>query len=57
MLKSRILTKCLRQLSSQSIVPNICIVGAGPAGFYAAQQILKVCAFPSINFMLYNLTL
>ena len=22
--------------------PKVCIVGAGPAGFYAAQQILKV---------------
>lgn len=44
MLQSRILTTCFRQLSSQSIVSNICIVGAGPAGFYAAQQLLKVCS-------------
>ena len=30
-----------RQLTTG--IPNVCIVGAGPAGFYAAQQILKVC--------------
>lgn len=29
--------------STQHIVPKVCIVGAGPAGFYAAQQLLKVC--------------
>lgn len=28
-----------RQLTTG--IPNVCIVGAGPAGFYAAQQILK----------------
>ncbi|KAM7343350.1 NADPH:adrenodoxin oxidoreductase, mitochondrial [Cochliomyia hominivorax] len=30
-----------RNFSSVSKVPKICIVGAGPAGFYAAQYILK----------------
>lgn len=25
-----------------STVPRVCIVGSGPAGFYTAQQILKV---------------
>ena len=31
----------VRALSTQPIVPKVCIVGAGPAGFYAAQQLLK----------------
>lgn len=31
--------KNIRQLSAGT--PNVCIVGAGPAGFYTAQQILK----------------
>ncbi|KAG7196688.1 hypothetical protein KM043_016020 [Ampulex compressa] len=31
----------IRCFSSKSIVPKVCIVGAGPAGFYAAQQLLK----------------
>lgn len=30
----------IRQLTTGQ--PNVCIVGAGPAGFYTAQQILKV---------------
>lgn len=33
----------VRALSTQPVVPKVCIVGAGPAGFYAAQQLLKVC--------------
>ena len=33
----------IRSFSSQHIVPRVCIIGAGPAGFYAAQQLLKVC--------------
>lgn len=24
-----------------NVVPKICIIGAGPAGFYAAQHIIK----------------
>jgi len=28
---------------SVSIVPQICIVGSGPAGFGVAQTLLKVC--------------
>ncbi|XP_076674784.1 NADPH:adrenodoxin oxidoreductase, mitochondrial isoform X2 [Andrena cerasifolii] len=31
----------VRALSTQPVVPKVCIVGAGPAGFYAAQQLLK----------------
>lgn len=34
---------CIRLFSTQHIVPKVCIIGAGPAGFYAAQQLLKVC--------------
>ncbi|XP_032680484.1 NADPH:adrenodoxin oxidoreductase, mitochondrial isoform X3 [Odontomachus brunneus] len=32
---------CVRMLSTEQRVPKVCIVGAGPAGFYAAQQMLK----------------
>ncbi|XP_022900453.2 NADPH:adrenodoxin oxidoreductase, mitochondrial [Onthophagus taurus] len=31
----------IRSLSSLSAPPKICIVGSGPAGFYAAQHLLK----------------
>ncbi|XP_076233206.1 NADPH:adrenodoxin oxidoreductase, mitochondrial-like isoform X3 [Calliopsis andreniformis] len=31
----------VRLFSTKHIKPKVCIVGAGPAGFYAAQQILK----------------
>ncbi|XP_015438041.1 PREDICTED: NADPH:adrenodoxin oxidoreductase, mitochondrial [Dufourea novaeangliae] len=31
----------VRLFSTKRIVPKICIVGAGPAGFYAAQHLLK----------------
>ncbi|XP_058803423.1 NADPH:adrenodoxin oxidoreductase, mitochondrial isoform X7 [Phymastichus coffea] len=41
MLKIGFLINSIRYFSSQSTIPNICIVGAGPAGFYATQQILK----------------
>ncbi|CAL7946996.1 unnamed protein product [Xylocopa violacea] len=30
-----------RLFSTEHIVPKVCIIGAGPAGFYAAQQLLK----------------
>lgn len=29
-------------VSTVSQVPKVCIIGSGPAGFYTAQQILKV---------------
>ncbi|XP_078045854.1 NADPH:adrenodoxin oxidoreductase, mitochondrial [Augochlora pura] len=32
---------CLRLFSTKNVIPKVCIVGAGPAGFYAAQQLLK----------------
>lgn len=33
----------VRQLSkiSNNIKPKVCIIGSGPAGFYAAQHIIK----------------
>ncbi|KOX80011.1 NADPH:adrenodoxin oxidoreductase, mitochondrial [Melipona quadrifasciata] len=34
----------IRSFSTQHIVPRVCIIGAGPAGFYAAQQLLKTSA-------------
>jgi len=27
--------------------PRVCVVGGGPAGFYTAQQLLKVCVISS----------
>lgn len=36
--------KYVRLFSTEQIVPRVCIVGAGPAGFYSAQQLLKVSA-------------
>ncbi|XP_043274575.1 NADPH:adrenodoxin oxidoreductase, mitochondrial isoform X2 [Venturia canescens] len=33
--------RCARNISGKSVTPNVCIVGAGPAGFYAAQQLIK----------------
>ncbi|XP_014300334.1 NADPH:adrenodoxin oxidoreductase, mitochondrial isoform X2 [Microplitis demolitor] len=29
---------------SNKVTPRVCIVGSGPAGFYACQQLLKLCA-------------
>lgn len=29
-------------LSTADVIPQICIVGSGPAGFYTAQHLLKV---------------
>lgn len=37
--------------TSTAHVPKVCIVGSGPAGFYAAQQIIKVCM---LKFITYN---
>lgn len=39
-------TKLLRRLFSikKEITPKICIVGAGPAGFYTAQHLVKKLA-------------
>lgn len=36
------LSNCVRHYSGSSVTPRVCIVGSGPAGFYAAQQLLKV---------------
>ncbi|KAF7392896.1 hypothetical protein HZH66_008729 [Vespula vulgaris] len=32
----------IRTFSTENIIPKVCIVGSGPAGFYAAQQLLKI---------------
>lgn len=40
-MKSKIVFDFVRQLSTKSFPPKVCIVGAGPAGFYAAQQLIK----------------
>ncbi|KAL7287110.1 hypothetical protein TKK_0018728 [Trichogramma kaykai] len=42
MSKSGVLLNSFRQFSSKNVTPKVCVVGAGPAGFYATQQILKV---------------
>ncbi|KAK0090102.1 hypothetical protein PV325_002934 [Microctonus aethiopoides] len=34
-------TPCIRWLSGKVVTPRVCIVGAGPAGFYAAHQLIK----------------
>lgn len=41
-MRLNLIGKYTRMLSTQQHVPKVCIVGAGPAGFYAAQQLLKV---------------
>ncbi|XP_015112473.1 NADPH:adrenodoxin oxidoreductase, mitochondrial isoform X2 [Diachasma alloeum] len=33
--------RCVRNYSGKAPTPRVCIVGAGPAGFYAAQQLIK----------------
>lgn len=32
----------VRQFSVQKVIPQICVIGAGPAGFYVAQHLIKV---------------
>lgn len=38
-----------RFFSFKKIKPKICIVGAGPAGFYAAQHLAKKLEQPEID--------
>nr|XP_045594111.1 NADPH:adrenodoxin oxidoreductase, mitochondrial-like [Procambarus clarkii] len=38
-----------RDVAYASSVPQVCIVGSGPAGFYTAQQILKSCATAQVD--------
>ncbi|XP_028047202.1 NADPH:adrenodoxin oxidoreductase, mitochondrial [Monomorium pharaonis] len=40
-MRHNILKNCTRSLCTVQHKPQVCIVGAGPAGFYAAQQLLK----------------
>lgn len=42
MASSKLFLKSFRKFSTHNLTSHICIVGAGPAGFYAVQQILKV---------------
>lgn len=41
-MKCHMIFNNIRTFSTENIIPKVCIVGAGPAGFYAAQQLLKV---------------
>ena len=43
---------CLRPLSSTSTTPRVAVVGAGPAGFYATQHIIK--ALPGAQVDIYE---
>ncbi|XP_070152994.1 NADPH:adrenodoxin oxidoreductase, mitochondrial [Polyergus mexicanus] len=40
-MKCYLIRNCTRFLSTGQHIPKVCIVGSGPAGFYAAQQLLK----------------
>ncbi|XP_067213323.1 NADPH:adrenodoxin oxidoreductase, mitochondrial isoform X2 [Linepithema humile] len=40
-MKRNLIRSSIRLLSTEQRIPKVCIVGAGPAGFYAAQQLLK----------------
>ncbi|CAL1689401.1 unnamed protein product [Lasius platythorax] len=40
-MKCYLIRNCTRFLSTGQHMPKVCIVGSGPAGFYAAQQLLK----------------
>jgi len=44
-MRSRHLSHTLRKYSTNANVFHIGIVGAGPAGFYCAQQLLKVIIY------------
>ena len=41
-MKLNSVVQCARNFSGKSTNPSVCIVGSGPAGFYAAQQLIKV---------------
>ncbi|KAK2575015.1 hypothetical protein KPH14_008762 [Odynerus spinipes] len=41
-MKYQMIFNNIRSFSTKNIIPKICIVGAGPAGFYAAQQLIKI---------------
>lgn len=40
-MRSNLLYNCVRHFSGEKVVPQICVVGAGPAGFYATQHLVK----------------
>jgi len=33
---------CQRRIRHTTQCPRVCVIGSGPAGFYTAQQLLKV---------------
>lgn len=41
-MKGKIISEVVGKLSTKLGAPKVCIVGAGPAGFYTAQHLLKV---------------
>lgn len=47
------MNKMFKRLFSvqKSVVPKICIVGGGPAGFYAAQHLVKNLANAEIDIL------
>ncbi|XP_046609493.1 NADPH:adrenodoxin oxidoreductase, mitochondrial isoform X3 [Neodiprion virginianus] len=40
-MRSNLLHNCVRHFTSEKITPQICVIGAGPAGFYATQHLIK----------------
>ncbi|XP_014616511.1 PREDICTED: NADPH:adrenodoxin oxidoreductase, mitochondrial isoform X1 [Polistes canadensis] len=40
-MKCQMIFNNIRLFSTENIIPKVCVVGAGPAGFYAAQQLVK----------------
>lgn len=52
-MRHNVLKSCTRLLCTvpRQHVPQVCIVGAGPAGFYAAQQLLKDSSDVIINIL------
>ncbi|XP_070529960.1 NADPH:adrenodoxin oxidoreductase, mitochondrial-like [Cardiocondyla obscurior] len=50
-MRFNILNSCIRSLCTVQCTPKICIVGAGPAGFYAAQKLLKDLTIVKIDIL------
>ncbi|XP_012287965.1 NADPH:adrenodoxin oxidoreductase, mitochondrial isoform X4 [Orussus abietinus] len=51
-MRSRALLKCCaRSFSTGAVVPRVCIVGSGPAGFYAAQKLIKTLSDVEVDIL------
>lgn len=50
----RCLTHTIRKYSKDNSRFHVGIVGAGPAGFYCAQQLLKVIDIPELLKMIFE---